>query len=321
MPISLAAGYPDKFIQRKHDINEHLDALVLSLGDYQKAARQQNLPPITPDIVTWRGMMTKILCTPYLKDAWAMNITLHNGTLYIEENVEGKQDRQDDLFTYFGYKFESLATHPLSTFERQEQSTDPPDQDTVNTNIQFCSVFKTRLGPHSLVLGAEVDCLLSDKPVINQPDRQRYYAELKTNRIITNARQYENFLKFKMLKVWAQSYLAGIPTIIFGYRDDKGMLQKVEHMLTHDIPRKARTHVPSSASKGEPRQTQHSPLWDPALCLNFAEQLLSWIKSSVQVDDRNVVYQLKFEAPYEQVTLTGPFYNQVSFLPDDVVST
>ena len=57
--------------------------------------------------------------------------------------------------TYYGYSFESFCT-------REESS--PPDTGDgwggdVNTNVQWCSVVKTKLGNTRIIIGGEVDCV------------------------------------------------------------------------------------------------------------------------------------------------------------------
>ena len=72
---------------------------------------------------------------------------------------------KDKKMTYIGYKFENLST--LDTHasnlspEELVKECERRDLDEVNTNVQFCSVFKTVLGSHSILMGAEVDCLES----------------------------------------------------------------------------------------------------------------------------------------------------------------
>lgn len=75
----------------------------------------------------------------------------------------GGSDR-DKLMSYYGYKFESLSTidKPPSQLKGPgDEALQKRKTAVVNTNIQFCSVFKTKLGSNSLVLGAEVDCLVN----------------------------------------------------------------------------------------------------------------------------------------------------------------
>jgi RAT1-interacting protein len=51
--------------------------------------------------------------------------------------------------------------------------------------------------------------------------------ELKTNRLTEHPRQQANFERHKLLKFWIQSFLAGVPHICCGFRDDFGQ-EKVQ---------------------------------------------------------------------------------------------
>jgi RAT1-interacting protein len=63
------------------------------------------------------------------------------------------------LQSYYGYAFESYCTSSTP-----HQQPDPHDSVQgwgvdVDTNIQWCSVVKTKLGDTRMVIGGEVDCV------------------------------------------------------------------------------------------------------------------------------------------------------------------
>ena len=69
---------------------------------------------ILTDFVTWRGMLTKIMITPFNRgESWAFLATKYNGTIYLRQ-IETEQERQqhlneterDKLMSYWGHKFE-----------------------------------------------------------------------------------------------------------------------------------------------------------------------------------------------------------------------
>jgi RAT1-interacting protein len=68
------------------------------------------------------------------------------------------------LRCYWGYSFENLAT-----FSEE-------DGGSIDANVEFCSVIKTKLGAHRIVMGAEMDCCDATD------DGRRLYVELKTSR-------------------------------------------------------------------------------------------------------------------------------------------
>ncbi|KAI8611314.1 RAI1 like PD-XK nuclease-domain-containing protein [Chytriomyces sp. MP71] len=155
-----------------------------------------------------------------------------------------------------------------------------------------------------IFVGAEVDCVMplssSTPPAAEsssqQVARQSTYVELKTHRQIQNPHQNSSFLKHKLLKTYFQCFLAGIPTIVFGFRDDAGFVRRVEHYKTLEVPRLVRR------SFADP-----SEAWDPAVCINFGEEVLAtlWrvverrnrelgVGSGVEgLDGCDVVYQIK----------------------------
>lgn len=70
---------------------------------------------------------------------------------------------------YRGYCFESLATE-------DPRRADGEGIHHIDANVEYCSVVKTKLGAHRILMGAEMDCCDSTD------DGRRFYVELKTNR-------------------------------------------------------------------------------------------------------------------------------------------
>jgi hypothetical protein len=70
------------------------------------------------------------------------------------------------LRCFWGYSFENLAT---------ENSIDE-DGRGIDANVEYCSVIKTKLGAHRIIMGAEMDCCDATD------DGRRFYVELKTSR-------------------------------------------------------------------------------------------------------------------------------------------
>ncbi|KAI9504278.1 hypothetical protein BX070DRAFT_223757, partial [Coemansia spiralis] len=161
-------------IKRDSMINEHIDGLLTSLCNVQKNSADQQ--PFQADFVMYRGMLTRIFTTPYsLRDSWSMNATKIGSTIYIEEDVtpekiaerNGSSDWHRKLM-YSGYRFESLCvvSKPPDELVREELDKELQSRSNavVNTNSEYCSVFRTRLGAHSIISGAEVDCIDGKKP-------------------------------------------------------------------------------------------------------------------------------------------------------------
>lgn len=50
------------------------------------------------------------------------------------------------------------------------------DTSAVDANVEFCAVLRTKLGPHRIIMGAEMDCYEQGR------DGKKSYVELKTSR-------------------------------------------------------------------------------------------------------------------------------------------
>ncbi|KAJ1344877.1 hypothetical protein BSLG_000392 [Batrachochytrium salamandrivorans] len=305
--VSLSAGYPDKYITRDKK-PEHLDALLDCMKDINTRRVGNDQAPIIPNFCTWRGIMSKIIRVPYAsKESWELG-----GTIYMEEHEsEEKQSSKfgssdkDMLFTYWGYKFETLSTIPIPP--RKLIPHDPHllerETETVNTNVQFCSVFASQYGPHDIVLGGEVDCLTREVSPGELP--QSAYAELKTNRVIETDRQRHTFEKFKLLRIWEQSFLAGVPKVIIGFRTDGGEISHVHEFDTAELPRIVRNKP---------------GMWDPNRCVSFGDSVLTWIKSIVTIDDSDTVYTICFSSEKRRIEILAPVKGGPNvFIPENFV--
>ncbi|KAI7897652.1 RAI1 like PD-XK nuclease-domain-containing protein [Cokeromyces recurvatus] len=282
----LNIGY-EKMIKRDDSIPEHIDTLLDALTFYNT----ENKNTTTADIVTWRGIMTKLMCTPYSrKEAWTLRATRYKDTIYIEEEKkeEEKMTEKQKLMSYWGYRFETLYTKPYSINDKE----DDDDKTIVNTNIQYCTVVKTKLGNNSIIMGAEVDCCNKEK----SKQKLENYIELKTSRIIESKQNLYSFERYKLLKFWAQSFLVGVPKIICGFRNDEGRILNIKEYKTLEIPRLIRN---------KPN------LWNPSVCLNFANELLNWIRLKMTENDATLTYLIEFKYPFKEINLTNTGHSHV----------
>ncbi|KAI0829255.1 RAI1-domain-containing protein [Trametes gibbosa] len=215
-------------------------------------------------VVTWRGIMTKILTAPYEeRDRCELNVMYVNGTLYIEEHYsDARLKEKEDLApkqrqqTYYGYSFESWCTSSRPGLPEKSEGHPVGWGGDVDTNVQWCSVVKTKLGDNRLVIGGEVDC------VRNQfRGKTDAFVELKTSMSIRNAGDEARFEK-KMLKFYIQSFLLG--EIVVGFRTPQGRLTTTQSFKTVQLPRLVR---------GKPGA------WDPQVCFSWGQHFLSSLKS------------------------------------------
>ncbi|PWY97096.1 RAI1-domain-containing protein [Testicularia cyperi] len=307
----------DRYRQRDESVPEHLDALVASLQHRTESAKSVSERQDVDrerrraDVVTWRGMVTKI-CTAYdqdpnarIQDPFHLNAMLVDGTLYLEEHTSESSrrektakeaDPQMKRFGYYGYSFESYCTvdepdqislpfdHPATL---GSPGAPPGWSGDVDTNVQWCQVVKTKLGCNRLVIGGEVDAA-AFRPHSSSP--AEHLVELKTSMSITpytrNAARsisdQERFEK-KLLKFFLQSYLLGISSIVVGFRDHHGLLTMHQEFETLKIPRMVRAGLPIPGqfdSRNQPVIRQTS-VWEPKDSLGFADQILSFVRHAV----------------------------------------
>jgi RAT1-interacting protein len=67
------------------------------------------------------------------------------------------------LQSYFGYAFESYCTSVTPQRQSDPHSSVKGWGGDVDTNVQWCSVVKTKLGDTRMVIGGEVDCVRGEQ--------------------------------------------------------------------------------------------------------------------------------------------------------------
>ena len=236
------------------------------------------------DFVCYRGLLSKIMVSPYENNnRWLICATKFKGTIYLCEFHETYPPPDDyyNKLSFGGFRFEQY----LTSYE-PDIPPDPNDFDT--DHHEYCTVMRTRLmadnNSHSMVFGAELDCILPH--VMEQPGGLlNNFVELKTTKMMQKEAQYRNFLKYKLLKWWAQSYLVGVPTIYCGYKDNRNVVKQLEKLLIDSFPDLC------------------VEFWSANVCLNFLNRFLNHVKEMVTIDDPNVVYQFAFQ-PQQHITCT-----------------
>lgn len=172
------------------------------------------------------------------------------------------------MMTYWGYKFETLSLIPTPPATTPREQIEKHQRSIVSNHAQHCSIVSTSFGPHSLLLGGEVDGLLAPKPADDTPIA---WVELKTSEELPppHMQQHRDILRFerKLLKFWAQSFLLGVPSIIVGFRSKSGILRSTQKFDTNAIPGMVR---------------RGTGCWDGNVCINFAAGMLGWLKEVVR---------------------------------------
>ncbi|KZT41813.1 RAI1-domain-containing protein [Sistotremastrum suecicum HHB10207 ss-3] len=269
-PRNADLGYGIQRWIRKPEERARLDGLLVAcLRKEVKAERKR------ADFITWRGIMTKIFTAPYeQREGWDLNVMCVNGTIYLEEHVSDRQlDLKQDLapdhlrMTYYGYAFESYCTRSEPPLKQNGDGNTPAPSKPgwggdVDTNVQWCSVVKTKLGDLRLILGGEVDCVRDT--YVGQPDT---FVELKTSAEIRSTYKGDKRkFELKLLKFYTQSFLLGVPEIVVGFRSPEGRLTQYLPFQTSRLPKLVR---------------ESTKQWEPGTCVQWAHETLQFLKRTV----------------------------------------
>ncbi|XP_055343932.1 decapping and exoribonuclease protein-like isoform X2 [Paramacrobiotus metropolitanus] len=234
LSMPLDKGY-NTFIRRKdaRDLSqrEHVTHMLNWISHHP-----QEFLAFRPEIVCWRGHLDSIMSSPFeateLSPGWIICACKMDGVIYLTnfDTVKKTQHKQHPIknqerFEYWGYKFEQYMTHN----PKVRGSYDEP----VNNFNGFIAVLKRKIGGTRVLFGAETDCM---DPLQKDTPAPGCYGELKTTRLLYTDYHKSKFYNHKMCKVWAQCSIAGIPTVIVGYRDDAGVCVSTEEFQTGRIP-------------------------------------------------------------------------------------
>ena len=159
--------------------------------------------------------------TLFSQSAYAIRVTSSpQGCLFmdiVDENDDGETLTEHRLRTeYWGYRFEAECVVDAPTTSSKRSELDGRQGRGVTLDEEYCSVVSFRVGCFNVILGAEIDAISpQDATGKKQQDR---YVELKTCRMLYNERDRFNFERHRLSKWWVQSYLAGVNTVIVGFR-------------------------------------------------------------------------------------------------------
>ncbi|OWF40092.1 decapping and exoribonuclease protein-like [Mizuhopecten yessoensis] len=306
--FDLKIGYKD-YIRKDESKPDLLDDLLRWIisnpsvfavkSDKTKEQTENNIPQgINTDFVCWRGLLTRLLCTPsQTSEGWKIAIIRFRDTFFLcefdtKKNAEFKKNRtgKQDEMCYWGWKFEQYVTAGT-------QNGTPDTNTLVNTNEGYCTVVRSRLNSHSLVYGGEVDAAISEAG----PGKPYQYVEFKTNMEIETQKQDFSFRRYKLIKWWAQSFLVGITQIVAGFRDRDGIVHRLENFNTLDIPSIAKN--------------LRDP-WKPNVCFNFLDQFLTFIKQTIVTNNHSVVHLLEWEPGCDVRCQRLEPNSQYAFLPE-----
>lgn len=163
-------------------------------------------------------------------------------------------------------------------------------QAVADSTAEFGMLIRTRIGPHRIFMGAEMDCHDADAwqpPAAGGGAPQQGTAqqgtqqgaahlpplscllELKTYKQPAHAGQQRNVYRFKHPKWWLQSFLAGVPRLVLGARDEQVRPGQAPALML-GVPASASTPTyltpsePLRPAAGHPAAAGHSAHGRPA---------------------------------------------------------
>nr|6WUG_A Chain A, Decapping nuclease din1 [Schizosaccharomyces pombe] len=287
----LNTGFPNRFHPPKSDP----DPISIVKDVLMTKGIQMN-----SSFLTWRGLITKIMCAPLdPRNHWETYLVMDptSGIIMMEERTRSETSyANQDRMCYWGYKFEAISTLPEIWDACSRDQIEQRDNQDVVPDEQYCSIVKINIGKSKLILAGEVDCIWDKKPcsakesdvhsddgtieedASNAENPNLHYVELKTSKKYP----LENYgMRKKLLKYWAQSFLLGIGRIIIGFRDDNGILIEMKELFTHQIPKMLRPYF-------KPND------WTPNRLLVVLEHALEWIKQTVKQHPPSTEFTLSY---------------------------
>lgn len=264
---------------------------------------------IKTDIITFRGVMTKLLTLIYnTENSVELYAIAFDQQLFIKnddevdfkrreaeaEKLAGNPEKQKHLehCEFAGYKFEALTTLPKPWAQCSRSLIEKRDKKVVNNYEQYISVVKTGIGKVKTLLAGEVDCIWDYIPE-SKAEILQHYVELKTSRVVETPHQAIQFER-KLFRTWAQCFLLGIKRIVYGYRDDNHILKNIEVFDTEEVP--------VLIKENEIPRNEHPKI----LCVEAIKwygALLEWLIKSIDLTDELVAYKISYDASTRSIRL------------------
>lgn len=199
--------------------------------------------PLPFHFVTFRNNLNKIGNTPYdRKRDWEISVRRKGSAIYLD--IVSKPDPEQHKYEHFmrwGYAFEVLTTDKEAHGESEH-----------------VVIKDFKIGKYKVCMACEIDCV---------DTHSGEFVELKTHKVMNHQKQEDSLIRYKMRKTWLQSYLAGVPKILFGFRDEKGILQSTKMYNTNALPKLA-------------DRLRNS--WKYSVCLNYILYVLDLLQKNVK---------------------------------------
>ncbi|CAM4564441.1 unnamed protein product [Lepidochelys kempii] len=302
--FDLRHGYRDLYVRRDEGRREGLEHLLQWVAGNRDRLRAQGDAAGAPRERRFRDLAgapyqgtDDALRTRYLR------VSLFRGTLYVSEVEtpaarQQREQRSDMLqeLAYMGYKFERYMCA-----DTPDGEPGPHGGGEHQRGILHGGAHAAGLPLTALRRGGGLR-----RPRGAWPEPPACYVELKTCKELHSPAQRRSFYRYKLIKWWAQSFLpGGLPHC--------GRLPCPRWLCGH--PGDLRDHEDLPVDPGGDRGC-----WKPAVCMNFCEAFLAFLKKVVTEDDPQLVHLFAWE-PGRPVSYTRHQGTEHVFLPAWYVET
>lgn len=174
-------------------------------------------------------------------------------------------------------------------------------------------MYSTTLNGKRLLYGAEMDGIESvDSVDLESVDLNKCkFVEVKVKLREQHDKQKQNFLRFKLRNWWCQSFLVNIQKIVFGTRNNAGIVTDLSTLSVKDIPKQVRVRhifqhflvfcekfhvIRRKIMSGKIFFFIFQNYWSPAVCMQFCDDFLQYvIRVMDKVDNPSTVYRFDYD--------------------------
>lgn len=245
------------------------------------------------DFLSWRGTLRKIMSSLFdvIYD-WRIGIIRWRGCHFLtvfhtetELKVEQDQTPIDKRMQYWGHKFEDYIT------------SDKPPLMPSPKKI-FTTMNRASVGRHTLLYSCEIDACTSNS-IYDREHKQGAYVEVK----VTYAKHLLDLntaSSRKYAKWWQQCYLAGINHMLLGFRNDYGIVERLQPLGVKDIEIRAKT-------------------WSASAFISFLDEFCSFVRRTITKDWSNEqpdVYLFYYSPKEKKIKWRISTDSEYQFLPE-----
>nr|XP_054754078.1 uncharacterized protein LOC129260004 isoform X2 [Lytechinus pictus] len=129
----------------------------------------------------------------------------------------------------------------------------PSGDKPLNGYVKYMTVTKMKIGEHIILQSNEVHAERShgSDSVMTSPENCVLF---RTKKAHLDGKALMNFNRYKTMKWWSQAYIAGVPEILCGMRDDTAhQIKSVKTMKVEDLPGMSGSCVPSGVTSSKTR--------------------------------------------------------------------